>query len=89
MNQPRETPAPKGPAKSIVVFCLGLIALLYLLNIGAGIFELIPDNIPLVGNLDEAAAVALLLMCLRYFGLDLTNIFRRDKDDGEVIEIKK
>ncbi len=61
--------------KKIGVFLLGLFAALYLLNPTAGIFELIPDNLPLIGNLDEAAAVALLLMCLRYFGYDLPNLF--------------
>ena len=35
---------------------LGVGGLLYLLNPGAGIFELLPDNLPLIGNLDEAAA---------------------------------
>lgn len=35
--------------------------LLYLLNPGAGVIEALPDNLPLVGNLDEAAAMALLL----------------------------
>jgi len=73
--------------KKIVVFGLGVLAGLYILNPTAGVFELIPDNIPLVGNLDEAAAVALLLMCLRYFGFDLTDIFRRD--DDKTIEINK
>jgi uncharacterized membrane protein YkvA (DUF1232 family) len=42
-----------------------LLAAVYILNPGAGVFELIPDNPPLVGNLDEAAAVTLLLGCLR------------------------
>jgi len=72
--------------KKIVVFGLGALAVLHILNPTAGVFELIPDNIPLVGNLDEAAAVALLLMCLRYFGFDLTDIFRRD--DDKTIDIK-
>jgi uncharacterized membrane protein YkvA (DUF1232 family) len=66
--------------KNFAVFCLGLLAVLYLLNPGAGIFEIIPDNLPLVGNLDEAAAVALLLMCLRYYGIELPDIFRREKE---------
>ncbi len=66
--------------KKIVVMATGVLALLYLLNPGAGIFELIPDNIPYIGNLDEAGAVALLLACLRYFGFDLTNFFRRDSN---------
>ena len=63
--------------KSIIVFCLGVISLLYLLNIGVGVIELIPDNIPFVGNLDEGSATILLLMCLRYFGLDPARIFER------------
>lgn len=36
-------------------------ASLYLLNPGWGVFELIPDNIPFFGNLDEGAATMLLL----------------------------
>jgi len=67
---------------------LGCLALLYILNPGAGVFELIPDNLPLVGNLDEAAAVALLLICLRYFGIDLTNLFRRNRPDHETLDRK-
>jgi hypothetical protein len=39
--------------RGFIVFCFGLISTMYLLNIGAGFIELIPDNIPLVGNLDE------------------------------------
>jgi hypothetical protein len=66
--------------KGFIVFCLGLISTMYLLNIGAGFLELIPDNIPLVGNLDEAAAAALLIMCLGYFGIDLANIFKKKPD---------
>lgn len=41
------------------------VSLLYLLNPGAGVFELLPDALPVVGNLDEAGATALLLACLR------------------------
>jgi len=57
--------------KRFWIFLLGLLSVIYLLNPTAGFFELIPDNIPIIGNLDEATAVALLLMCLRYFGYDL------------------
>ena len=66
--------------KGLLVFFLGIIAIMYLLNIGIGFIELIPDNIPLVGNLDETGAVTLLLMCLRYFGIDVTKIFEKDRD---------
>jgi len=63
--------------KNIIVILMGIISTLYLLNIGVGLIELIPDNIPFVGNLDEAGAAALLIMCLRYFGIDLTKIFQK------------
>ncbi|MDH3609271.1 MAG: DUF1232 domain-containing protein, partial [Gammaproteobacteria bacterium] len=53
--------------------------ILYIINPTAGIFELIPDNLPFVGNLDELAASTLLLSCLSYFGIDLFNIFKKDK----------
>ena len=75
--------------KRIVVFSVGVLAAIYILNPTAGLFEIIPDNLPLVGNLDEAAAVALLLMCLSYFGIDLPNIFKRDKDDEKTINLDK
>ena len=75
--------------KKIVVFGLGVLAALYILNPTAGLFEIIPDNLPFVGNLDEAAAVALLLMCLKYFGIDLPDIFGRGQRDETTIEIDK
>ena len=73
--------------RGFIVFCLGLISTMYLLNIGAGFIELIPDNIPLVGNLDETGAATLLIMCLGYFGIDLTNIFKKKPDKNNITEI--
>lgn len=55
--------------KDVFVFSIGLISLIYLINPTAGIIELIPDNIPLVGNLDEAGASYLLLSALKYFNV--------------------
>lgn len=52
---------------------------LYLINPTFGIYELIPDNFPIIGNLDEAGAVILLLRCLSYFGINL--IPPRDRDE--------
>jgi hypothetical protein len=60
---------------------------MYLFNIGAGFIELIPDNIPLVGNLDETAAAALLIMCLGYFGIDLPNIFKKKPHKNNITKI--
>lgn len=73
--------------KKTVVFCLGLLSVVYILNPTAGFFELIPDNLPFIGNLDEAAAVTLLLMCLKYFGIDVPNIFPRSKADDKTINV--
>lgn len=63
--------------KTVGVIILGVLSLLYIFNPGAGIFELIPDNIPFLGNLDEATAAMILLACLRYFGIDIGDIFNR------------
>ena len=59
---------------------MGLLSAIYLLNPGFGLFDFIPDNFPLVGNLDEAAATALLLGSLAYFGIDLTQMFKGQKN---------
>lgn len=53
------------------VLLTGILSAAYLANIGAGVIEFIPDNIPVVGNLDEAGATLLLLNCLAYFGINL------------------
>jgi len=65
--------------EDLVVFVVGFISLIYLLNPTMGVFELIPDNIPLIGNLDEVGATALLFYALRYFGYDVINMFNNFK----------
>ena len=79
--------------KNILVAVAGLLSLVYLFNPTAGVFELIPDNFPIIGNLDEAAAVAIILAAFRYYGIDLTSFLGRgvrgrsqssdEKDDPE------
>ena len=73
----------------IIVDVLGAFSAIYLFNPTAGFLELIPDNLPIVGNLDEAAAAALLISCLSYFGLDLGSLFgRKTKKDDGIIDIE-
>lgn len=48
-----------------------IVGAIYILNPTAGIIEFIPDNIPYIGNLDEAGAVLLILMCLKELGFNL------------------
>lgn len=68
--------------KDLFVFCLGAVSFIYLLNPGAGFFEALPDNIPLVGNIDEATAALILFGSLRYFGLDFQGFFQRKPPAG-------
>ncbi len=67
--------------KNIVAAGLGLFATVYLLNPAAGWVEFIPDFIPTIGNLDEAAAVLILLRCLSHFGIDLSFLTRFRKSE--------
>ncbi len=55
-----------------LVFVMGIIGVVYILNPTAGIIELLPDNIPLVGNIDEGVAWMLV-----WFGL--TELFEGKK----------
>ncbi len=61
--------------KRFFVALAGILAFIYLLNPTFGVFELLPDNIPLIGNIDDATATMVLLGALRFFGWDLTNLF--------------
>ncbi len=63
--------------KQILVGAIGILSFLYLCNPGLGIFELIPDSIPLIGNLDEATATYFLISSLAYFGFDIRKLFDR------------
>lgn len=47
-----------------MVYTLAILGVIYILNPTFGVFEFVPDNIPLVGNLDEGAAFLLI-----WFGL--------------------
>ena len=69
--------------KNGFVLLLGLLSLGYLLNPTAGVFEFLPDNLPLIGHLDEATATAILLASLAHFGLDLKFFRRRFGLDSE------
>ena len=49
-----------------------IVSTFYLLNFTMGVFE-IPDNLPIIGNLDELAAAILLIASLKHFGIDITD----------------
>jgi hypothetical protein len=60
--------------KEFIIVSIALLALIYLINPTAGILEFIPDNFPVIGNLDEAGATVILLNTLAYYGLDVTKM---------------
>lgn len=70
-------PPERTPLKSFAALFLGVLSLVYLVNPTAGLFELLPDNLPFVGNLDEATATAVLLGSLSYFGINLPFLRRK------------
>jgi len=77
--------------RSLFVFVVGLFSLLYLTNPSAGFIELIPDNFPVIGNLDEAAATTMLIAALAYFGIDVTKLFqarREEKEESKVVDVE-
>jgi hypothetical protein len=43
-----------------LIYIAAAVGLIYVLNPTMGIFELLPDNLPLIGNLDEGVAFLLI-----------------------------
>jgi len=70
--------------KEMFILGLGFVAFVYLINPTLGILELIPDNLPLIGNLDEAGATAILLSVLRYYGIDLARLVGKRDDQKQL-----
>jgi uncharacterized membrane protein YkvA (DUF1232 family) len=63
---------PKSSWLGQTLAALGaILSLIYLANFDAGIWELIPDIIPGIGNIDEVLFTLLLVFCLRKLGIDL------------------
>ena len=64
-----------GLAKTLAWTTL-ILGGVYLLNPTLGI-DLLPDNLPIVGNLDEAAVMVLVLGAIRYLGINLPDFVER------------
>lgn len=61
----------RSRSEQMGIWIVGGLCLLYLINPTLGVFELIPDNLPIIGNLDEVAASAGLLWALKNLGVRL------------------
>jgi len=62
--------AERGCLQKGIAGVLALLSAVWLMNFTIGIVE-IPDNLPLVGNIDEAAAAWLLFSSLSYLGINI------------------
>jgi hypothetical protein len=73
--EPVEAEQP-GWARTLawVTIILGSV---YMINPTAGIFELLPDNLPGLGNLDEAAVLFLMYSAMLYLGVRLPEFLER------------
>lgn len=70
--------------KEMMIIGLAIIAVIYLMYPSFGVFELIPDAIPVIGSLDEATATVIILNTLRYYGLDLARLYGRRNDEKKL-----
>lgn len=57
---PLTTPLSTRGIPRWLTYLLTLIGIIYLLNPTAGLLELLPDNLPFIGNLDEGVAMMLI-----------------------------
>ncbi len=65
VHSPSKPERPRSAWRTGGALVGAALAAAYILNPTSGIFELLPDVIPGFGNLDEAAATALLIACVR------------------------
>ncbi len=65
-----------------LTYLVALLGAIYILNPTSGLLELIPDNLPLVGNLDEGLAYTLI-----WYGL--LEFFEGRKYKRELNQIKQ
>ena len=74
-NSPRNE-SSKSCAGQAVAFLGIIVSALYLANFTFGVIE-IPDNLPVVGNVDEVFFSFVLFSCLEYLGFHVTSFTNR------------
>src|SRR5262245_59779328 len=63
-----------GTSGAVLATIGAIVSLLYLINPSLGIFEFLPDKLPLIGNLDELFFALLLVECLRKLNIRLPSV---------------
>jgi hypothetical protein len=59
----------------VIAACIALFSAVWLMNLTFGVIEL-PDNLPLVGNLDEAFFSWLFITSIGYLGFNVVPFLR-------------
>lgn len=72
----KQDKTPRSAGKIVAAVFGTVLSTLFLLNLSFGIIE-IPDNLPIIGNVDEVVVSALLFGCLSYLGIDLIPFQRK------------
>ena len=72
--------------KKMGVALLAAFCVFYLINPTAGVFELLPDNIPFLGNVDEGLVSYVLFSCIEYFRGRRIGIFSRKSDNQDLLK---
>ncbi len=75
---PLEDQPSEWPRKLLAVAGL-VLSTLFLLNLTFGIVE-IPDNLPIIGNIDEVLASGVFFACLSQLGINLLPFYRTWED---------
>ena len=73
--------------KKLFIAFLALISVVYLINPTAGVFELLPDNIPFIGNIDETLAAYVLYSAFEFFRGKNVGLFGTGKN--KLSDLKK
>ena len=73
----KPTKEPTSRLKKVIAVLVACVSALYLINPTLGLFELLPDALPLIGNLDEAFFTLALVSALCALGLELPFLRRR------------
>jgi len=73
LENQRPEPLTYSKSAKIKAGITAALSMLYLMNLSFGVIE-IPDNLPIIGNLDELAASMILISSLKAFGIDWSNV---------------
>jgi hypothetical protein len=80
----RSSDSPRSLWGTIGAVAGVLLSAVYLLNLSLGLLE-IPDNLPIIGNLDEVVVSAFFYGCLRRLGINLIPFQRKEKHPVEQV----